>query len=144
MTEPFWKRKSLAEMSNDEWESLCDGCALCCMLKIEDEDTGEVFYSDVACKLLDISSCRCTNYPQRAKLVADCIVLTADNPEPYEWLPQTCAYRRLARGKDLPAWHPLVTGDPDSVHAAGISMQGRATPEGEADELSVLWSVISD
>ena len=144
MTEPFWKRKSLAEMSNEEWESLCDGCALCCMLKVEDEDTGEVFYSDVACKLLDIDTCRCTNYAQRAKLVADCVVLTADDPEPYEWLPQTCAYRRLAKGKDLPAWHPLITGDPDSVHAAGISMKGRATSEEEADDLTVLWSVISD
>jgi uncharacterized cysteine cluster protein YcgN (CxxCxxCC family) len=144
MTEPFWKRKSLAEMSAEEWESLCDGCALCCMLKVEDEDTGEVFYSDVACKLLDLETCRCTNYAQRAKLVADCIVLTADNSEPYEWLPQTCAYRRLAKGKELPAWHPLVTGDPDSVHAAGISMKGRATSEKNADELTVLWSVISD
>ena len=144
MTEPFWKRKSLAEMSNEEWESLCDGCALCCMLKVEDEDTGEVFYSDVACKLLDIDTCRCTNYAQRAKLVADCVVLTADDPEPYEWLPQTCAYRRLAKGKDLPAWHPLITGDPDSVHAAGISMKGRATSEEEADDLTVLWSVIAD
>jgi uncharacterized cysteine cluster protein YcgN (CxxCxxCC family) len=144
MTEPFWKRKSLAEMSDEEWESLCDGCALCCMLKVEDEDTGEVFYSDVACKLLDLETCRCTNYAQRAKLVADCIVLTADNPEPYEWLPQTCAYRRLAKGKELPAWHPLLTGDPDSVHAAGISMKGRATSENDADELTVLWSVISD
>ena len=144
MNEAYWKRKSLAEMSKDEWESLCDGCALCCMLKVEDEDTGEVFYSDVACKLLDIDSCRCTNYAQRAKLVSDCIVLTADNPEPYEWLPQTCAYRRLAKGKDLPAWHPLITGDPDSVHEAGISMKGRATSENDADELTVLWSVISN
>jgi uncharacterized cysteine cluster protein YcgN (CxxCxxCC family) len=144
MTEPFWKRKSLAEMSPDEWESLCDGCALCCMLKVEDEDTGEVFYSDVACKLLDLGTCRCTNYGQRAKLVPDCVVLTADNPEPYEWLPDTCAYRRLARGQELPEWHPLITGDPDSVHEAGISMKGRATSENDADELTVLWSVISN
>ena len=140
----FWELKQLDEMSREEWESLCDGCALCCMLKVEDEDTGQVFYSDVACKLLDIETCRCTNYAQRAKLVADCVVLTVDDPEPYEWLPQTCAYRRLAKGKDLPAWHPLITGDPDSVHAAGISMKGRAISEEEADELTVLWSVISD
>ena len=144
MTEPFWKRKSLAEMSDEEWESLCDGCALCCMLKVEDEDTGEVFYSDVACKLLDLETCRCTNYAQRAKLVADCMVLTVDNSEPYEWLPDSCAYRRLWNGKELPAWHPLITGDPDSVHAAGISMKGRAISENDADELTVLWSVISN
>lgn len=144
MTEPFWKRKSLAEMSEQEWESLCDGCALCCMLKVEDEDTGEVFYSDVACKLLDIDACRCTNYAQRAKLVADCMVLTVDNSEPYEWLPDSCAYRRLWNGKELPAWHPLMTGDPDSVHEAGISMKGRAISENDADELTVLWSVISN
>lgn len=144
MTDQFWKRKSLAEMTPQEWESLCDGCALCCMLKIEDEDTGEVFYSDVACKLLDLDTCRCTNYAQRAKLVADCVVLTADNPEPYEWLPDSCAYRRLARGQELPEWHPLLTGDPNSVHEAGISIKGRATSENDADELTVLWSVISN
>ncbi len=144
MTDQFWKRKSLAEMTPQEWESLCDGCALCCMLKLEDEDTGEVFYSDVACKLLDLDTCRCTNYAQRAKLVADCVVLTADNPEPYEWLPDSCAYRRLARGQELPEWHPLLTGDPNSVHEAGISMKGRATSENDADELTVLWSVISN
>jgi uncharacterized cysteine cluster protein YcgN (CxxCxxCC family) len=144
MNDQFWKRKSLSEMTDVEWESLCDGCALCCMLKVEDEDTGEVFYSDVACRLLDIEACRCTNYAERAKIIADCIVLTADDPEPFEWLPDSCAYRRLSKGQELPEWHPLVTGRAESVHEAGISMKGRATPEKDADEWTVLWCVISD
>ncbi len=141
MAEDFWKRKSLAEMDSTEWESLCDGCGLCCMHKVEDEDTGQVFYTNLACRLLDTETCRCLNYGQRAKLVSDCLRLSADSTEAFEWLPASCAYRLLSRGEHLPAWHPLVTGDPESVHDAGISVRGRVVSERDTSEWTVLWTV---
>ena len=138
MTDEFWKRKSLAEMSKTEWESLCDGCALCCLQKLEDEQTGDVYFTDVACRLLDTETCRCTDYAARAKKVADCLVLSADEPDTFHWLPGSCAYRRLAEGQELPDWHPLRTGDPDSVHAAGISAKGKVVSETETGQWTVL------
>ena len=138
MKDEYWKRKSLAEMSPDEWEGLCDGCALCCMHKIEDEDSGEIFYTDIACRLLDLNTCRCTDYANRARRVADCLVLSLDEPEAFAWLPDSCAYRRLANSQELPAWHPLLTGDSNSVHAAGISVRGKAVSENETSEYTVL------
>ncbi len=141
MTDQFWKRKSLAEMNAEEWESLCDGCGLCCMHKLEDEDTGEVLYTNLACKLLDIESCRCTDYANRVKKVSDCLVLTPDSTEAFEWLPASCAYRLLAHGKELPEWHPLITGNPDSVHEAGISVRGKVVSEKDTDEWTVFWKV---
>jgi uncharacterized cysteine cluster protein YcgN (CxxCxxCC family) len=138
MTDEFWKRKSLAEMSRQEWESLCDGCALCCLQKLEDEETGDVYFTDIACRLLDVNTCRCTDYAKRAKLVADCLVLSADEPETFAWLPGSCAYKLLAIGQDLPDWHPLITGDPDSVHEAGISAMDKSVSENDTGQYSVL------
>jgi uncharacterized cysteine cluster protein YcgN (CxxCxxCC family) len=138
MKDEYWKRKSLAEMTTEEWDGLCDGCALCCMHKVEDEETGEIFYTDLACRLLDLDTCRCTDYANRAKKVAECFVLSVDNPEMFAWLPATCAYRRLANDQDLPDWHPLITGDPESVHEAGISVRGKAVSENETSLFTVL------
>ena len=126
---PFWNTKTLEEMTTDEWESLCDGCGRCCLHKLEDIDTGLYFYTDVACRLLDSENCRCRDYPNRVSLVKDCLVLSAADHEHYNWLPTTCAYRRLANGIDLEWWHPLVSGDTDTVHVARISVRNRTVSE---------------
>jgi uncharacterized cysteine cluster protein YcgN (CxxCxxCC family) len=126
---PFWLRKRLDEMTRAEWESLCDGCAQCCRHKLEDSRTGAVRPTRIACRLLDLSTCRCLDYRRRRSRVPDCVRLTPDHVP--AWLPATCAYRRVAAGKDLPAWHPLKTGDAESVHRAGISIRGRAIGERE-------------
>ncbi len=127
MTEqpPFWRRKSLDEMTKTEWESLCDGCGRCCLNKLEEEDTGRVYYTDVGCRLLDGTTCRCKDYPNRSKQVEDFVRLTPDIVGTLKWLPPPCAYRLLAHGPALSWWPPLVSGDPDTVHQAGISVRGR-------------------
>ncbi len=132
---PFWRLKPLSKMSAEEWESLCDGCAKCCLEKLEDIDTGKVVYTNVACRLLDTDSCLCTDYTRRGHLVDDCEQLTAKSIPTLKWLPDTCAYFLLANGKDLPWWHPLVSGDPETVHRAGMSVRGRAVPESAAGDL---------
>jgi uncharacterized cysteine cluster protein YcgN (CxxCxxCC family) len=131
---PFWKRKSLREMNRAEWESLCDGCGKCCLLKLLDEDSGAVDYTDVACKLLNTETCRCSDYKNRNRLVPGCVLLSPGKLEHLTWMPSTCAYRLLHEGKDLPDWHPLVSGDAGTVHSAGISVRRRAIPEMLVDE----------
>jgi hypothetical protein len=122
---PFWKTKSLDEMSRAEWESLCDGCAQCCIIKFEDEDTGRIYHTNVVCQLLDIYHCRCTRYAERSVLMPTCLTLDPKMIRELGWMPETCAYRLLAEGKELPLWHPLVSGDPKTVHQAGSSVRGR-------------------
>jgi hypothetical protein len=135
MTEPFWQTKSLTDMSKAEWESLCDGCGKCCLHKLQDADTDEIFPTNVACRLLDLGSCQCTDYPNRKVKVPDCVQLSPETAGSLPWLPPTCAYRLLAEDKPLPDWHPLVSGDPESVHTAGISVRGRAVSEKRAGPL---------
>ena len=141
-TQAFWRYKTLAELNSAEWEALCDGCGKCCLHKLQDADTGEVYYTEVACRLLDAGTCRCRDYAHRTRRVSDCIALGPDLAAALSWLPSTCAYRLLAEGKDLPAWHPLVCGDGEAVHAAGVSVRGRVVAEESAGELEdhiVTW-----
>lgn len=139
---PFWHLKTLAQMNPQEWESLCDGCARCCLEKLEDSDSGEVSYTNIGCGLLDVKACRCTNYDNRKRFMPDCERLTPGNIPFLKWMPSTCAYKLLSEGKDLPDWHPLVSGDPESVHKAGISIRERAVPAEEAGDFEdhiVTW-----
>ena len=126
---PFWERKQLGEMSRQEWESLCDGCGRCCVVKLADESTGEVHPTSVVCRLFDLDTCRCTHYRDRHRLVPDCVRLDADKASEFDWLPDSCAYRRLAMGRGLAWWHPLVSGDPQTVIDAGVSVYGNVVPE---------------
>lgn len=131
----FWETVPMDKMTAPEWEALCDGCGKCCLNKIEDEDTGEVFLTRIACRLLDDESCRCSQYPIRKSIVAECIVLTPGNLESHAyWMPETCAYRLLWQGKPLFDWHPLISGDSSSVQRAGVSVQGLTVPEFEVAE----------
>ncbi len=131
----FWEHKELSQMTHDEWESLCDGCGRCCLHKLQDEEDGTIYYTDAACDLLDLNSCRCSDYPNRQEKMADCIQLSVDHTEHFNWLPASCAYRLLAEGEPLPIWHPLITGDTNSVVEAGISVHGIAKSNCDIDKL---------
>ncbi|WP_293443358.1 YcgN family cysteine cluster protein [Planktotalea sp.] len=135
LSKRFWERKTMAQMSQDEWEALCDGCGKCCLNKLEDEDSGEVVLTNIACRLLDDSTCLCAQYDIRHQFIPECIVLTASNiPEHLYWMPQTCAYRLVHEGRPLKDWHPLISGHANSVHAAGVSVKDKTVPEFEIDE----------
>ena len=144
MTEkPFWQSVKLADMTAAQWEAVCDGCAKCCLVKLQDEDSGEIVFTDIVCNLLDQQSCRCAHYEERTKLVPDCVKLSKVNLDKIDFMPPSCAYRLLHEGKDLPQWHPLVSGRADSVFEAGMSVKGRMIAEmafdGDSEDRVVDW-----
>ncbi|WP_122074053.1 YcgN family cysteine cluster protein [Pseudophaeobacter sp. EL27] len=131
----FWEKKPLDKLNQQEWEALCDGCGKCCLNKLEDEDSGEVALTRVACRLLDDQTCHCAHYENRHQFIPECIVLKPDNLDSHAyWMPQTCAYRLLWEGKPLPQWHPLLTGDPNSPHTAGVTVRGWTVSEFDTPE----------
>ena len=140
---PFWQTVKLADMTAAQWEAVCDGCAKCCLVKLQDDDSGEIVFTDIVCNLLDQQSCRCAHYEERTKLVPDCVKLSKDNLDKIDFMPPSCAYRLLHEGKDLPQWHPLVSGRADSVVEAGMSVKGRVIAEmafdGDSEDRVVDW-----
>ena len=132
--QPFWETTSLKDMTRKQWESLCDGCALCCLHKLEDEDTEEVYYTDVHCRYMDTANCNCTVYLERQEKVPNCVWLTPDQASEFHWLPDSCAYRVLAERRKLADWHPLISGDPNSVHEAGVSIKGKGVADDQVAE----------
>ena len=140
MTKPFWQHLSLEELDDEQWESLCDGCGRCCLVRFENPGDRSVFYTMASCRLLDTDTCRCQDYENRFQRVKTCMSIRDLPSKNYRWLPESCAYRILAEGDDLPWWHPLVSGDPNTVVEAGISVAGRVFSEDNIhpDELETL------
>ena len=144
LIQPFWERKTLAQMTSSEWESLCDGCAKCCLHKLQDDETDEVFYTSVACRKLDLETCRCTVYRDRLKHVPECLDLIQEDLDALDWLPSSCAYRMVSEGRGLASWHPLVSGDADSVHKKGMSALGRVVSEDTVAEEELELYIIEE
>ena len=141
---PYWATKRLDEMTPTEWESLCDGCGRCCLLKLEDDDDGTIHLTRLACALLDIGSCRCSDYANRQERMSDCIAITPEKVDQIKWLPATCGYRRVAEGRGLAWWHPLVSGTPETVHQAGVSVRNLARSETGIRQSAFYRYIISD
>lgn len=131
---PFWKTKTMVQMNRKEWESLCDGCGKCCCIRMEDEDTADIYVTNVVCKLFDAGTCQCTDYANRSTKVPDCVTLTPENAGALKWMPRTCAYRLVSEGKDLYDWHHLVSGSRDTIHDVGMSVQNAVISELDVDE----------
>ena len=141
---PFWEHKTLEEMTRSEWESLCDGCGRCCLVKLQDEDTDEIHLTRLSCRLLDVGSCRCRDYANRHVQVPDCIAIDPEKVRSLDWLPASCGYRRVEEGRGLEWWHPLVSGSPDTVHEAGISVRSWALSEARIKPESIHRYIIKD
>lgn len=141
---PFWETKRLNEMSAEEWDSLCDGCGQCCLVKIEEEDTAQIFLTRLACSLLDIGSCRCKDYTNRFRRMPDCLSIDMKAVKKLKWLPESCAYRRLNEGRGLAWWHPLISGDPETVHQAGVSVRDWARSEQGVPEHEIMRYIIGE
>ena len=131
LKEGYWRSKTLDQLSVQEWEALCDGCGKCCLLKLEDEDTGEIFSTDIGCKFLDLDTCKCSHYERRTRVVNDCVKLSPTNIHGLDWLPESCSYRVIARGEDLPDWHHLVSGSQMEIHRLGYSIRGWVISESD-------------
>ena len=138
----YWRRKTLAQMSEREWEALCDNCGKCCVISLEDADSGALYLTDVSCKLFDGKKCQCSDYPNRKKYVPDCVKLTPKNVPKLDWLPRTCAYRLVSEGRDLYWWHPLVSGDRETVHVAKASARNRTRPQGRLQVPGLMKRIV--
>lgn len=142
--QPFWKRKTLEEMNASEWEQLCDGCGRCCLVKLEDEDNGDIYLTRLACGLLNVRSCKCRDYENRFQKMPDCLEIDVARARELTWLPATCGYRVVSEGRDLAWWHPLISGSPDTVHAAGISVRNLAMSERRVKVENYMRYIIPD